>query len=109
MKDRIIEAFRDIYLTIEMPDGIWAIPVWVIVLDRERSYSDQEGFNLEGDILYLLDNYDRIEDWAENNMDWEDFDNHPFRWKPKVFEPQDYWCRNEKEIYMIVDIKKVWK
>ncbi len=70
------------YMTVEMPDGSkWGVPVEIIARHRAKNYADEFGDDVERslaeDTIPLFESSDyEIEDWAVNNMNWEDFDGH---------------------------------
>jgi hypothetical protein len=76
---------RDMLYVTEMPDGSrWGVPVEFIALNRAKNYADEFGGNtalsLEEDTwpLFEADDYE-VEDWAANNMNWEDVSEHAIR------------------------------
>ena len=70
-------------MTVMMYDGSqWAVPVEMIARNRAEYYAHREfGGDVECSLkedtipLFEADDY-AIRDWAENNMDWSDFDGH---------------------------------
>ncbi len=69
------------FLVTEMPDGSkWGVEVKEIAENRARHYAHEfDGDvqrSLSEDTLPLFEaNRFEIEDWAVNNMNWEDFEN----------------------------------
>jgi len=70
------------YMTIQLPDGSkWGVPVEMIARNRASHYAKDFGGDVERSLaedtipLFESDDY-AIEDWALNNMDWNDFDGH---------------------------------
>ena len=67
------------YMTIKMPDGsTWAVPTKIIARNRSEYFAKEYGGDVEQcllkDTIPLFDSDEHeIEDWAANNMDWEDF------------------------------------
>lgn len=66
---------------VRMPDGsIWAVPVEVIAKNRAEYYAKNDpamegdfGKSLREDTIPLFEgDFDEIEDWAKNNMEWMD-------------------------------------
>lgn len=67
-------------MTIEMPDGSkWGVPVEMIARHRATHYASEFGCDVEQSLaedtipLFESDDYE-IQDWAMNNMNWNDFD-----------------------------------
>ena len=92
-------------LSVEMPDGSkWGFPVEMIARDRAAHYAyefnDDVERSLEEDTLLLFEaDVYAIEDWAVNNMNWDDFKGHQFKLSdddPPDF--QDGWMSGKKEI-----------
>jgi len=89
---------------ITMPDGSkWSVPVKVIAKSRAEYYADDFG----GDLLESLDETYKdfeaddfeVNDWAQNNMNWEDVEAKATQVSPP--ENVDYdegWVNGEKEI-----------
>lgn len=73
------------YMTIEMPDGsTWGVPIEMIALSRATHYSSEFDYfverSLKEDTLPLFGSNDyAIEDWAKNNMNWNDFDGYQIK------------------------------
>ena len=70
------------YMTIKMTDGSkWGVPVEMIAKNRASHYAKDFGGDVERSLaedtvpLFESDDY-AIEDWALNNMNWNDFDGH---------------------------------
>ncbi len=71
------------YLTVTMPDGaIWGVPISLIARHRAEFYASPE---FDGDVERSLNEDTRplfeespgaIQNWAVNNMDWDDFYPH---------------------------------
>jgi hypothetical protein len=94
-------------LRVTFPNGIqYDIPVEVIARHRAAYYADE----FEGDAersyqedtlpLFWQDPYE-AEDWAENNMDWNDVFTHARQVDPKPMTSRDYelgWIDGEKEL-----------
>jgi hypothetical protein len=89
---------------ITMEDGsVWSIPVMVIALNRASYYSEADGVSLDdsmdGDTvpLFLADPLE-IEDWAKNNMDWEDVAADAQCIQGASIDFEDGWCNGEAEV-----------
>lgn len=65
------------FLRVEMPDGSkWDVPCEVIARKRTEYYAGVDGFKegsreWEEEFKRSMDDYE-LEDWASNNMNWED-------------------------------------
>lgn len=67
-----------------MPHGLFDIPASVIAEDRAKYYAkldSERGEGLYGDIYrkeleYTLDDNSELLDWAANNIDWKDVEQH---------------------------------
>lgn len=96
-------------LTIVMPDGsTWAVPVTVIAADRAKAYAHEFDGNIERSLnedtlpLFESDAY-QIEDWAANNMNWEDVKDHAFLHQQSPgTDFQEGWVNGEKSVETIV-------
>jgi len=93
-------------LRVEMPDGSkWDIPVMIIAKDRADNYKDEFDDDLEKSLqsdtlpLFEDDEYE-IEDWAANNMNWDDVKEFAKQVPRMEAEPdyQEGWINGEKEI-----------
>jgi hypothetical protein len=97
------------FLKVTMPDrSKWKIPVRVIAEHRARYYFEEkkEFESLEASLkedtlpLFEEDEYE-VEDWASNNMDWEDVVKYAERIKDGGLSAEDLregWINGEKEI-----------
>ncbi len=99
------------FLRVEMPDNTkWDVSVMIIAKNRAEWYKKEFDNDLERslaeDTLPLFEDDYEIEDWATNNMDWDDVE----RFAKKVIsiesevDYQDGWINGEKEI-IIENIK----
>lgn len=97
------------HLYVDMPDGNrYKIPVEMIARHRAEHYANKD---YDGDIaeslrddtipLFLDDDYE-IEDWAVNNMNWDDVKAHATIMPKQNFLDssvfQEAWIENEKTI-----------
>ena len=91
------------YMTVEMPDGSkWGVPVEMIARNRAEHYASEFGGDVERSLaddtipMFEADDYE-IQDWAVNNMNWEDFDGHQVK-LAEAPEPdfQDAWMSGAK-------------
>jgi len=106
-KEQVDEFLKDLYLTVEMPDlNIYAIPVKVIADDRAKYYAQYDGMTFDESLytdtipLFMADAYE-IEDWAIDNMDWDNVKEYAIKIETKVkqeFDFQDGWMNGNKEI-----------
>lgn len=92
------------HLQIEMPDGSkWAVPVHVIAMNRAAYYAKNDGVSIEASLnndtlpLFEADEFE-IEDWAANNMNWEDVEHLAVCIGKGGSDYQDGWCNGEKKI-----------
>lgn len=92
-------------LVVTMPDGSeWAVPVEVIARHRAAHYaSEYEGDverSLREDTWFLFEDDEfNVEDWAANNMDWSDVEEHAR--KVADHEAPDFqegWVNGESEV-----------
>jgi hypothetical protein len=94
------------FLKVTMPDGSkWKVPVRIIAQHRANYYLENYitlENSLKEDTLPLFEEDPfEIEDWASNNMDWEDVQKYAERLKDKglsMEELQEGWVNGEKEI-----------
>jgi hypothetical protein len=92
-------------LTIEMPDGSkWGVPVEVIARSRAAHYAHEFGGDVERSMaedtmpLFESDDYE-VEDWAVDNMNWEDVATHAKKLQdapPPDF--QEAWTNGKKSV-----------
>ncbi len=93
------------FLRVTMGDGSkWDVPVEVIARNRAEHYKREYGHDVERSLkedtlpFFARDAWE-IEDWAANNMNWEDVRNHAERvTKPREPDYQEGWCNGEKKI-----------
>lgn len=90
---------------ITMPDNsVWCVPVMEIAKNRAAYHAEKDGISFEKSLnedtipLFEEDDYE-IQDWARNNMDWEDVR----RFAVQVEETQDIdyqegWVNGKVEI-----------
>jgi len=90
-------------LVVTMSNGeTWEIPVTVIAESRASYYSKE----FDGDVqeslikdtlpLFSSDNYE-IEDWAKNNMDWDDIEDEA-KLISSTFDYQEAWLDSEVSV-----------
>lgn len=72
-------------MTVTMPNGeIWGVPVDMIARSRATYYAHDFDGDVERSLaedtipLFESDEYE-IQDWAENNMNWSDFNGHQIK------------------------------
>lgn len=93
------------YLEVTMPDGsVWAVPVEVIARNRATHYAHEFGGDVGRSLaedtmpLFKADDYE-IEDWAANNMNWDDVQPHALRVKDAPAPDfQEGWCNGNKKV-----------
>lgn len=84
---------------VTMPDGSrWDVPVQAIADSRDENYQDDK----EDTIAFIRAKSlgrGEIEDWAVNNMNWDDVKEYATQAvKPEEPDLQDGWVNGEKEI-----------
>lgn len=100
-----IKRLIDKELHATMPDGsVWAIDVDFIAGNRAQYYASTGEFesleqSLDEDTipLFLSDEYS-IEDWAENNLNWDEVKEFARMVSPPDVNYQDGWINGDKEI-----------
>lgn len=92
------------HLLITMPDeSVWSAPVDVIAFHRATYYAHEFRGDVTRSILEdTLPLFDaapfEIEDWAANNMNWEDVVKHTRLIKEDETDYQEGWVNGEKEV-----------
>lgn len=93
------------YLRIEMGDGSkWDVPVSIIARNRAEHYAEEFDGDVEKslkeDTLPLFEECEyEIEEWAGDNMNWEDVEAHAEQVsKPCPADLEDGWINGEKEV-----------
>lgn len=92
------------YMTIRMPDNsVWAVPVMVIAENRAKFYADDFNGHLERslaeDTIPLFEECPaEIQDWAGNNMNWDEVADMAVKVKtPKhPVDFQEGWANGDK-------------
>ena len=90
-------------MTVEMPDGSkWGVPVEMIARSRATHYAHEFDGDVERSLaedttpLFESDDYE-IQDWAVNNMNWEDFDGHQVKVESAPTPDfQEAWMNGDK-------------
>ena len=83
-------------LRIEMSDGIWEVPVFIIARHRAKYYAHEFGGDVERslvedtNLLFESDPFE-IEDWARNNMNWTDVARYAVLAEEKPIDRQEAW------------------
>ncbi len=95
------------FLKVSMPDGSkWKIPVRVIAEHRAKYYANKKHISLEQALneyvlpIFEEDEYE-VEEWATNQMDWEDVVKYAEKIKDTGLtaeELQEGWVNGDKEI-----------
>jgi hypothetical protein len=87
-----------------MPDGSkWAVPVSIIAGYRAKHYAHEFGGDIERSLnedtgpLFDADRFE-IEDWAQNNMNWDDVKPYAVRIEGAKCDYQEGWSNGEHEI-----------
>ena len=88
-----------------MPDGSkWAVPVKLIALARASYYAKEFDGDVERSLgedtspLFESDHYE-IEDWAQNNMHWDDVKDLAECIEPAKCDFQKGWLNGEHEVF----------
>ena len=106
-KEQVDEFLKDLYLTVEMPDlNLYAIPLKVIADNRAKYFAQWDEITYDESLyddtipLFMAETYE-IEDWASNNMDWDDVKEYAIKIETKAkheYDFQDGWMNGNKEI-----------
>lgn len=100
-------SILDKFLRITQKDGsVWQVPVRVIAENRARYYkSEFDGYeyrSMEEDTLPLFEGDDyEIEDWAANNMNWDEVSEHAVQLSAPKLTADDFqeaWVNGEKSV-----------
>ena len=89
------------YLLVEMPDfSVWRVPVQVIAdvytdYYAERDGQDREKVKAQTERLFTTYEFE-IEDWAANNMDWDEIEPHAVRVSAGEVDYQVGWESGKK-------------
>lgn len=97
-------SIDDKQFVVEMPNGEkWAVPVHIIAFDRAKHY-----FNRGNEFSSIQDAYKdteemfeddyEIEDWARNNMNWDEVKEHASRHGVIKCDYQEGWLNGNCEI-----------
>ena len=91
-------------LHIDMPDdSTWAVPVSLIVTHRAEYYAPEFGGDVQRSLaedtlpLFRKDDY-AIEDWAANNMNWDDVKHAARCVLPGSVDYDEGWANGEKRV-----------
>lgn len=89
-------------MTIKMDDGsTWGVPIEVIARHRENFYANKFNGDIEESLkqdtipFFEEDEYN-IEDWASNNMNWDDVKKHAMLIESGNVDYQEGWINGEK-------------
>jgi len=89
-------------MKIEMPDqSIWALPVSYIARNRAARYAHEFDGNIERSLKedtvpHFEDDDYNITDWASNNMNWSDVEEHAEQISKGDVDYQEGWVNGEK-------------
>lgn len=80
---------------------VWRVPTMVIAKNRATYYAKKQKIDIEeslrNDTIPFFESDDfEIEDWARNNMDWSDVENHAEKLKSKGPDMQEEWVNPEE-------------
>ena len=90
---------KAVYRVVMSNGEVWHVPVQVIADNRDENYADDQedtiGFILKGSL-----HISNIEDWASNNMNWDDVKAYAVKFEvdPPECDYEDGWCNGDKEI-----------
>lgn len=94
------ETRKELWIT--MPDGsVWGVPAVLIADNRARYYAEKDAdTTYDEEMAFLLGDDFELEDWAANNMNWEDVAEHAYQVKPApaTVDYQEGWVNGEKEV-----------
>lgn len=87
-----------------MEDGsLWDVPVSLIAQNRAAEYADEFDGDIEKSLnedtmpLFNSDDYE-IQDWAANNMNWDDVKAHAVKVDDGIVDYQDGWVNGDKKV-----------
>jgi hypothetical protein len=90
------------YLRVTMPNGQkYDIPAKVIANNRATYYADKEGKGkYQEEYDFTLNDKFELQDWAANNMNWEDVEDlaELVKENKQKVDFQEGWINGEKEI-----------
>jgi len=91
-------------LRIAMPNGTkWDVPASVIAENKARWYAEAKGSNYQDKYDDTIVSEDKIIDWAENNMNWEDVERVATKVEvPITVDYQDGWVNGEKKVLQVL-------
>jgi hypothetical protein len=96
----------DLYvITVEEDGSRWAVPVDVIARDRAAHYAHEFGDDVERSLAEdtwpaFADDFE-VQDWARNNMNWDDVKAVAWQWEKDVPPEPDYqeaWMNGDNEV-----------
>jgi len=100
---KILKALNEKKYRVTMPnESIWEVPVRVIARDHATYYAGvdeitvEESYALTAEI-FLDDDYE-VEDWAKNNMNWEDVVDKAVCVESPETDFQEGWVNGEAEV-----------
>ena len=90
------------HVQVFFPNGTtWDIPADVIARHRAEYYDEHDpDASFEEEFEYAINDEYELVDWASNNMNWEDVEEHATQVAqlPTFFEYDKYWTNADKEI-----------
>ena len=89
------------YLRVTMPDGSkWDVPTIFIAANRAKYYAEKDqDTTYEEEFTFTLHDDFELQDWAANNMNWDDVKSHAVEVKlPVEVDYQEGWVNGKKEI-----------
>ena len=105
MKSENDNWLNGLALRVKMPDGsVWEVPAEVIAVSRAEYYEEDHGGDFmtslnEDTIPFFKASPDKIAEWAEGDMNWEDVEDVAVRVVgPDECDYQRGWINGEKRL-----------
>lgn len=97
------------YLRVTMPDGSkWDVPAHMIANDRATYYTEKlvgtekaKEMEYKAEYDYAMSHNDELQDWAANNMNWDDVKDQARMVAQHEMSDDDFqegWINGEKEM-----------
>ena len=103
MDTKTLKELNEKKYRVTMPNqSIWEVPVSVIALDHAKYYAGVDEISVEKSYdltaeLFLDDDYE-VEDWAKNNMNWEDVSDEAVCVESPETDFQEGWMNGDVEV-----------
>lgn len=103
-QDQLKKPLSWTYCVTMLDGSVWKVPVWVIIANRAQAYADDEENDMSFmeafvDSLELFQSDTDIEDWARNNVNWDEVE--PYAERAELARDTDFqegWVNGEVEI-----------